>query len=205
MYVRNRLNEGDVRWRNIMMKTRSVADFLSETFNSVLEPFQDFRVKMTVHCLSLCLKLWVDNGSFIEKSDEHVLHTLLCHTRFLWAQGSWREQHCLNRRTDPIWQHRTSCFRGQKSKSAKLKGHQFGALKAVKEATTKFSKEVHVDAFQGAFSDWEKRWHRCSDAERSYFEESYLLVHFSAINAEKTLWRFNLLLEHTLDIYFFQR
>lgn len=53
-----------------------------------------------------------------------------------------------------------------------FKSHHFGTF----EATMRCLTEVPVDAFQDAFSDWKKRWRRCSDAEGSYFEEFQLLV-----------------------------
>ncbi|KAM7298352.1 putative uncharacterized protein FLJ37770 isoform X1 [Ixodes scapularis] len=52
-----------------------------------------------------------------------------------------------------------------------LKGTRHGTLETVKAAATTSLKEVPVDGFQGAFSDWVQRWQQCIEAGGDYFEK----------------------------------
>lgn len=52
----------------------------------------------------------------------------------------------------------------------KLRDHHFGTLETVKEATTRCLKEVIVDAFQRAVSDW--NWTR----KESFFLDLFNLL-----------------------------
>ncbi|KAM7310483.1 putative histone-lysine N-methyltransferase SETMAR-like [Ixodes scapularis] len=52
-----------------------------------------------------------------------------------------------------------------------LKGTRHGTLETVKAAATTSLKEVPVDGFQGAFSDWVQRWQQCIEAGGDYLEK----------------------------------
>jgi len=51
-----------------------------------------------------------------------------------------------------------------------LKGHRYNDIQATQTATTKELCGIPGSVFQDCFTDLQKRWKQCVDAEGSYFE-----------------------------------
>ena len=52
-----------------------------------------------------------------------------------------------------------------------LKGQHHGTLERVKAAATTCLREIPVEAFQGAYEEWVKRWKMCIESGGEYFEK----------------------------------
>jgi [histone H3]-lysine36 N-dimethyltransferase SETMAR len=52
-----------------------------------------------------------------------------------------------------------------------LKGHRYGTIQEVQDATTEVLNSIPEEDFAKAFDEWKSRYKRCSEAEGCYFEE----------------------------------
>lgn len=51
-----------------------------------------------------------------------------------------------------------------------LRGRHLGDINEIKKATTGQLRNLQPEDFQGAFSQWKRRWHKCIMSQGEYFE-----------------------------------